>query len=117
MACGRRLPDAGRVHHSDRGCQYASAEYRDALDDIDIVCSMSRKGTGWDNAVSERFFSTIKQERISRHEWVSRAVASLAITEHIECFNHTRRRHSSLGFNAPAEHERIYASRPTAAAA
>ena len=115
MALGRRLPDAGLLHHSDRGTQYASTLYRDALAELDIVCSMSRKGNCWDNAVSESFFSTIKHELIHRHDWGSRAAASLAIAEYIECFYNARRRHSYLGFRSPAEHERIYASPPIAA--
>lgn len=115
MALGRRLPDAGLLHHSDRGTQYASTMYRDALAELDIVCSMSRKGNCWDNAVSESFFSTIKHELIHRHDWGSRAAASLAIAEYIECFYNTRRRHSYLGFRSPVEHERIYASPPIAA--
>jgi len=115
MALGRRLPDAGLLHHSDRGSQYASASYRNALADLAIVCSMSRKGNCWDNAVSESFFSTIKHELLYRHDWASRAATSLAIAEYIECFYNTRRRHSYLGFKSPAEHERIHASRPIAA--
>lgn len=115
MALGRRLPDAGLLHHSDRGSQYASGVYRTALADLGIVCSMSRKGNCWDNAVSESFFSTIKQELIYRHDWATREAATLAISEYIECFYNTRRRHSYLGFKSPAEHERIYAARPIAA--
>jgi putative transposase len=115
MAVGRRLPHAGLVHHSDRGTQYASKTYRDALAELDIVCSMSRKGSCWDNAVSESFFSTIKHELIHRHDWETRAAASLAIAEYIECFYNTRRRHSYLGFTSPVEYERIYASPPIAA--
>jgi len=115
MALGRRLPDAGLLHHSDRGTQYASTMYRDALAELDIVCSMSRKGNCLDNAVSESFFSTIKHELIYRHDWGSRSAASLAIAEYIECFYNTRRRHSYLGFRSPAEHERISASRSLAA--
>jgi putative transposase len=115
MAVGRRLPHAGLVHHSDRGTQYASKTYRDALAELDIVSSMSRKGNCWDNAVSESFFSTIKHELIHRHHWETRAAASLAIAEYIECFYNTRRRHSYLGFRSPVEYERIYASPPIAA--
>jgi transposase InsO family protein len=114
MAIGRRLPDAGLLHHSDRGTQYASTTYRDALAELEILCSMSRKGNCWDNAVSESFFSTIKHELIYRQEWETRAAASLAIAEYIECFYNTRRRHSYLGFKSPAEYERIFASRSIA---
>lgn len=115
MALGRRLPDGDLLHHSDRGSQYASKSYRQALAELDIVCSMSRKGNCWDNAVSESFFSTIKHELIYRQDWATRDVAALAIAEYIECFYNTRRRHSFLDFNSPVEHERIYASRPIAA--
>ena len=57
MALGRRVPEAGLVHHSDRGCQYAADEYQRVLHDHAIVCSMSRKGDCWDNAVTESFFA------------------------------------------------------------
>jgi putative transposase len=56
-AVGRRVPDAGLLHHSDRGSQYASNDYQDALRDLGVVCSMSRKGNCWDNAVAESFFA------------------------------------------------------------
>lgn len=115
LARGRRLPDAGLLHHSDRGSQYASGAYRKALDELGIVCSMSRKGNCWDNAVSESFFSTIKHELIYRHDWTTLQATTLAIAEYIECFYNTRRRHSHLGFKSPAENERIYATRPMAA--
>ena len=115
MAIGRRLPDAGLLHHSDRGTQYASTSYRDALVELEIVCSMSRKGNCLDNAVSESFFSTIKHELIHRRDWGSRAEASLAIAEYIECFYNTRRRHSYLDFRSPAEHERMHVNGSVAA--
>lgn len=115
LALGRRLPGAGLLHHSDRGSQYASGAYRSALDELGIICSMSRKGNCWDNAVSESFFSTIKHELIYRHDWTTRQAATLAIAEYIECFYNTRRRHSYLGFKSPTEHERIHATRPMAA--
>jgi putative transposase len=115
MALGRRLPNAGLVHHSDRGSQYASSSYRSALDEFRIVCSMSRKGNCWDNAVCESFFSTIKHELIHRKTWNTRDAVTLAIAEYIECFYNTRRRHSHLGFNSPAEHERIYTGQLNAA--
>ena len=66
MALGRRLPGSGLVHHSDRGTQYAAASYQAVLDEYGIVCSMSRKGNCWDNAVSESFFGTLKTELVNR---------------------------------------------------
>ena len=66
MALGRRVPARGLVHHADRGGQYAAAAYQRVLRDHGIVCSMSRTGDCWDNAVTERFFATLKTERIHR---------------------------------------------------
>ena len=71
MALGRRAPVAGMHHHSDRGSQYASHDYRDALRENNIVCSMSRKGDCWDNAVVESFFATLKKELIHRRPWAT----------------------------------------------
>ena len=62
VAVGRRVPNVGLMHHSDRGSQYASGDYQEALDDLGVVCSMSRKGNCWDNAVAESFFATLKTE-------------------------------------------------------
>ena len=116
MALGRRLPEAGLLHHSDRGCQYASTAYRQLMDEQDIVCSMSRKGNCWDNAVCESFFSTLKGELIEPETWMTRQAVRHAIAEYIECFYNTERRHSSLGYRSPAEHERIYATMTAKAA-
>ncbi len=73
MALGRRCPDDGLLHHSDRGSQYASGDYRKQLRDNGIVCSMSRKANCWDNPVAESFFATIKKELIHRRPWTTRA--------------------------------------------
>lgn len=105
MAVDHRRPDAGLVHHSDRGSQYASYVYQDALDDNGTVCSMSRKGDCWDNAVVESFFGTIKEELIHRHAWPTKARAKNAITDYIACFYNNHRRHSSLGYVSPMEYE------------
>ena len=58
MALKRRCPDFGLLHHSDQDCTYASEDYQDLLDARGIVCSMSRRGNCYDNAVMESFFST-----------------------------------------------------------
>ena len=105
MAIGRRLPDAGLVHHSDRGCQYASGDYRRVLAEHGLGCSMSRKGNCWDNAVVESFFSGLKTELVYRHAWPTREKASKAITEWIEVFYNRHRRHSTLGMVSPADFE------------
>ena len=73
MALGIRQPQQGLVHHSDRGCQYASDVYRAELAARGIVCSMSRVGDCWDNAVAESFFATLKTELVYRRPWPTKA--------------------------------------------
>jgi putative transposase len=108
MAVQRRHPQPGLLHHSDRGCQYTSAEYRSALDELGVTVSMSRKGNCWDNAVAESFFATIKTELINRHRWFSRLELRAAVFEYIEAFYNRRRLHSSIGYRTPAEAEHHY---------
>jgi transposase InsO family protein len=93
------------IHHSDRGSQYASHDYRRALEQEGITCSMSRRGNCWDNAVAESFFGTLKVELIHERPWATRAAAEAAITEYIEDFYNVRRRHSSLGYLSPLAFE------------
>jgi putative transposase len=104
-AVGRRVPNAGLVHHSDRGSQYASNDYQTALDDLGVVCSMSRKGNCWDNAVAESFFATLKTELVYQRRFATRKEAREAIFEFIEVFYNRQRRHSSLGYLSPMEYE------------
>jgi transposase InsO family protein len=93
------------IHHSDRGSQYASHDYRRALEREGITCSMSRRGNCWDNAVAESFFATLKVELIHGRAWLTRAAAEQAIAEYIEDFYNVRRRHSSLGYLSPLAFE------------
>jgi transposase InsO family protein len=102
----RRRPAAGLVHHSDRGSQYASADYRQALAQYGMQQSMSRKGNCWDNAVVESFFGTLKEELIYRGSWPTRQMAASAIGKYIDGFYNLRRRHSTLGYISPIEFER-----------
>jgi putative transposase len=104
MALKRRCPDAGLLHHSDQGCTYASEDYRTRLEQHGIVCSMSRRGNCYDNAVIESWFSTVKSEEGERFE--SYAHAKEALFDYIEVFYNQRRRHSTLGLISPAEFER-----------
>ncbi len=104
-AVGRRVPDAGLLHHSDRGSQYASADYQGALSERGITCSMSRKGNCWDNAVAESFFATLKTECIYPRRFATRAEAREAIFHFIEVFYNGQRRHSTLGYVSPMEFE------------
>ena len=105
QAVGRERPPAGLVHHSDRGSQYASYKYQQALKDHQIVCSMSRKGKCYDNACMESFFSTLKRELIYGRRFRTRAEARQAIFEYIEVFYNRIRLHSALGYLSPVECE------------
>ena len=102
-----RNPGSGLLHHSDRGSQYASDDYQEELKRRGIVCSMSRKGDCWDNAVVESFFATLKKELVYRQQFLSRAQATQAIFEYIEVFYNRKRRHSHLGYMSPVEFERV----------
>lgn len=105
MALRQRAPQGELVHHSDRGTQYTSDEYRRQLSAHGITCSMSRKGNCWDNAVVESFFATLKVELVDRQRWPTRDAASGAIDEYISGFYNSDRRHSYLGYLTPAEFE------------
>ena len=104
-AVGRRVPNSGLLHHSDRGSQYASGDYQATLDELGVVCSMSRKGNCWDNAVAESFFATLKNELVYTRRFATRAEARAAIFDFVEVFYNRRRRHSTLGYVSPVEFE------------
>lgn len=105
MAVARRRPGRGLLHHTDRGSQYASDEYQVALQANGMVCSMSRKGNCWDNAVAESFFATLKKELVHDTLFFSRAIARAHVFEFIEVFYNRQRRHSSLNYMTPAHFE------------
>ena len=105
MAIDERHPGQGIIYHSDRGSQYASDASQQLLDEHGMLCSMSRKGDCWDNAVVESFFATLKKELIYRYSWPTRSRTSKAIGEYIDRFYNSRRRHSSLGYVSPMEYE------------
>jgi transposase InsO family protein len=90
-----RRPSPGLIHHSDRGSQYACAEYRAVLDAHGMRASMSRKGNCWDNAVAESFFATLELELIMKHGWATRDDARRAIFRFIEGWYNRERRHST----------------------
>ena len=116
MALGRRVPAPGLVHHSDRGGQYAAEAYQRVLREHGIVCSMSRTGDCWDNAVTESFFATLKTELIHRQPWPTRRTATDAVADYIEGFYNPYRLHSSLGYLSPNEFERRHVRNVTCAA-
>jgi putative transposase len=105
MALTSGPPAAGLVFHSDRGVQYASHDYRLALQNAQAVASMSRKGNCYDNAAMESFWSTLKHELVYRRHFKTRAQARQAIFEFIEVFYNRRRLHSSLGYLSPIDFE------------
>jgi transposase InsO family protein len=98
-----RKPANEIIHHSDRGSQYASDEYQDLLNAHGILCSMSRVGNCWDNAVMESFFGTFKQEWANLQRWRGLDDAKLSTFEFIDVFYNRERLHSSLGYMTPAE--------------
>jgi putative transposase len=106
MALKRRRPGKGLLHHSDRGVQYASNEYRALLEGQEALVSMSRKGNCWDNAVAESWFATLEVELIEDADWYTRAEARAAIFEFIEVWYNRQRRHSSLEYLTPAEFDK-----------
>jgi transposase InsO family protein len=104
-AITQRRPGRGVIFHSDRGCQYTSAQYARLAHGNNVRLSVGRKGQCWDNAVAESFFATIKTEMLDRQPWPTKALAHKAIFEYIEGWYNTRRRHSSLGYLNPTAYE------------
>jgi putative transposase len=98
------------IAHSDRGSQYASHAFQRMLRKQEIICSMSRKGNCWDNAVIESFNASIKTELIHRQDWETREVARAAVYEYIEAWYNPKRLHSTLGYQSPVDFEAQYAS-------
>lgn len=107
MAVWRRRPKPGLIHHTDRGSQYASEAYQKELKRYGMVCSMSRKGDCWDNAVVERFFRSLKTERTNHRLYRSREEAKRDSIDYIEMFYNSQRLHSYLGYMSPNEFESL----------
>jgi putative transposase len=105
MAITRRKPAPGLVHHSDQGVQYTSLSFGKRLEDQGAVHSMGRVGSAYDNTLAESFIATLKCKLLYRNSWPTRQTARTAIFEYIECFYNLRRRHYTLGYLSPAEHE------------
>ena len=105
MALGQRKPASGLLIHSDRGSQYASHEYQKLLKQHGLICSMSRKGNCWDNAVMERFFLNLKMERVWQRDYANPMEAEKDITEYIVGFYNCVRLHSTLGNLPPMIYE------------
>jgi putative transposase len=105
QALRSRRPAKGLLHHSDRGCQYASNDYRQLLSSFAALASMSSAGHCYDNAAMESFWSTLKTEWLHHRHFKSHAEANLAIFDYIETFYNPKRLHSALGYQSPVDFE------------
>ena len=104
MAWFRRRPAAGVMHHSDRGSQYASHTYQGTLKQYGMICSMSGKGNCWDNAPTESWFNSFKNERYHGLRYATHADMRAASFEYIEIFYNRTRQHSTLGYLSPSQY-------------
>jgi putative transposase len=107
-AVAAKRPAQGLIHHSDRGSQYCSQEYRILMDRFGLKVSMSGKGNCYDNAPMESFWGTLKQELIHHRRYRTRLEAIRDITEYIEIFYNRQRRQARLGFLSPVVYEQRY---------
>lgn len=114
-AVQQKEPSAGLIHHSDRGSQYCSESYRKLLSQFGIVASMSRRGNCYDNAPMESFWGSLKNELVHHCRYETRAEAEASIREYIEIFYNRQRRHSRLGYLAPAVFAQKFSRQPVAA--
>jgi putative transposase len=105
MALLQRRPPAALLFHSDRGVQYASDDYRQALGDAKLIASMSRRGNCYDNATMESFWATLKLELVYRSRFATRAQARRQIFDYIETFYNRQRAHSALAYYSPVDFE------------
>ncbi len=105
MALGDRQPQGTLLHHSDRGPQYTSDDFRDLLKKNGIECSMCARGSCYDNAPVESFFSLLKRERVRRQTYKTREEAKADIFDYIERFYNRKRSHTYLGYLSPVQYE------------
>lgn len=104
-----RRPGPGLLHHSDRGCQYTSKNYRSVLELLHMECSMSRSGCCYDNAVSERFFWSLKYEWSNRKNYADLDEARFSVSRYITYYN-LFRSHAALDYHTPASFEAAHAA-------
>lgn len=104
MAWFRRRPEAAVIHHSDRGSQYASHAFQGKLKELGMTCSMSRKGNCWDNAPTESWFNSFKNERYHGLRYATHEEMKAASFEYIEVFYNRTRQHSTLGYLSPVQY-------------
>ncbi len=102
-----RQPTPGLIVHSDRGKEYYAGEYQQLLKQHGLICSMSRNGDCYDNAVMESFFHSLKVEDIHEQDFKTRTEARTALFDYIEIFYNRQRLHSSIGYRSPIEYEKV----------
>ena len=107
-AIQRKRPSPGLIHHSDRGSQYCAHDYRSLVAQFGLRASMSRRGNCYDNAPMESFWGSLKNELVHHHRFATRREAQGVVQEYIEIFYNRQRRHSRLGYLAPAVFEQRY---------
>ena len=107
MAYWRKKPETGLLHHSDRGSQYASNDYREQLKRMGMRQSMSRKGHCWDNSPKERFFRSLKYECLNYERLANKAMAKLCVLDYIAFYN-GQRMHSTLAYKTPLAYEQEF---------
>jgi len=107
-AVATKRPEKGHLHHSDRGSQYCSHEYKGLLGQFGLKISMSGRGNCFDNAPMESFWGTLKQELVHRRHYRSRLEAIEDITEYIEIFYNRQRLQARLGYLSPAVYTQKY---------
>lgn len=105
MALDQRRPGDELIHHSDRGVQYMSDDFQELLRTNGITCSMSGKGSCYDNAVVESFFASLKRERTKRRKYRTRDEARADVFDYIERFYNRKRRHGYVGNISPVHYE------------
>lgn len=106
QAVTHRKPGAGLSHHSDKGCQYTSQEFKILLKKYGMIASNSGTGNCYDNAAMESFFHTLKTEHIYFENYQTHEQAKQSIFEYVEVFYNRKRRHSTLGYLSPADFEK-----------
>lgn len=104
----QQSPLPGLIHHSDRGAQYASHDYRAKLHEYRMVCSMSRKGNCYDNACIESFHSILKRELVYQTRFKTKEQARQELYQYIEFWYNRKRIHSSLNYMSPDRFESAY---------
>lgn len=104
-AIDARKPPKGLLVHSDRGAEYAAKNYQELLRSNHMVCSMSRLGNCWDNAVMESFFHSMKTELVHHEDYRTRSDATASLFEYVELFYNRRRKHSHIDYQSPVEFE------------